>query len=84
MKYRVYEAADGSDLVYCGEFDDLASAQEFAESEPGGLPRSMWDTARAAGHCAGMTAPDGGDEGEDDEPISWHGAEGTYCVVGVD
>lgn len=80
-KYRVYEAEDGCDLVYCGEFDDLTEAQEFAETEPGGLPASMWDTARAAGHCGGQTAPDGG--AEDDEPISWHGTDGTYCVVAV-
>ena len=48
--YRVYEAAVGSDLVFCGELDDLTEARKFANSEPAGLPRSLWDTARVAGH----------------------------------
>jgi hypothetical protein len=79
--YRVYEAADGCDPIFCGEFETLAEAQSVAESEPGGLSRSDWDTARTAGHCAGMTAPGGGVE--DDEPVSWHGESGWHCVVAV-
>jgi hypothetical protein len=79
--YRIYEAPDGCDMSYCGERDTLAEAKAFAETEPTGLQKSLWDTARAAGHCAGKSAPHGGIE--DDEPISWHGASGWHCVVGV-
>jgi hypothetical protein len=81
VRYRVYEAAEGCDPIFCGEYDSLEDAQDAAESEPGGLPKAMWDTARAAGHCAGMTAPGGGEE--DEAPISWHGTAGWHCVVGV-
>lgn len=77
--YRIYDAPEGCDQIFCGEYDTLAEAQEAADGEPGGLPRSMWDTARAAGHCGGLTAPDGGTE--DEEPISWHGE--SHCVVAV-
>lgn len=41
----------------------------------------MWETARKAGHVAGMQAPTGGFE--DQEPMSWHGEEGWHCVVEV-
>lgn len=77
--YRVYEAAEGSDLIFCGEFDDQFTAETVADSAPGGIPRSLWDTARAAGHCAGMVSPEGGVE--DDEPLSWHADH--HCVVQV-
>ena len=80
-KYRVYRAPEGCDSSFCGEYDTLAEAQQAAETEPAGLERSLWDTARAAGHCGGLTAPSGGVE--DDEPISWHGASGWHCVVRV-
>lgn len=79
--WRVYYAPDGCDPSYCGECDTREEAETLAESEPAGLPRAQWDTARTAGHCAGMTAPDGGEE--DEEPASWHGADGWYCVVRV-
>lgn len=79
--YRIYDAPEGSDLSFCGERDTLEEAQQFAETGPVGLERSLWDTVRVAGHFAGMTAPDGGDE--DEEPISWHGASGWHCVVRV-
>lgn len=79
MAYRVYRAPDGCDPMYCGEFDEYDAAVRHAESEPVGLEKCLWQTARAAGHCAGMHAPD--DCEESDEPVSWHGAEGDYCVV---
>jgi hypothetical protein len=78
---RVYEAPEGCDPSFCGEYDTLADAQAAAVTEPAGLEKSLWDTARAAGHCAGMSAPEGGEEGE---PISWHGASGWHCVVPVE
>lgn len=76
--YRVYEAADGCDLVFCGEFETRAKAESVAKREPAGLERSLWDTARAAGHCDGMHAPEGGIE--DDEPETW---QGNHYVVRV-
>ena len=81
VKYRVYEAPDGCDPSFCAECDTLDEATTLADSEPAGLPKSQWDTARAAGHCAGMSAPDGGEE--DEAPISWHGESGWHCVVKV-
>jgi len=80
-KYEVYYAPDGATQQYCGEFDSYEEAAEAAEQEPEGLTESLWETARAAGHVGGMYAPSGGDE--DDEPLSWHGADGFYCVIGV-
>ena len=80
MAYRVYYAPDGSDEAYCGERDTYAEAVAMAETEPDGLERSLWETARAAGHFGGMTAPGCGTEGQ---PISWHGSEGWHCVVEV-
>jgi hypothetical protein len=79
-KYRVYYSPEGSDSQYCGEFESLDEAQEAAESEPDGLEQCLWDTARAAGHCGGLSAPDAGEEGE---PLSWHGTDGWYCVIAV-
>lgn len=79
--YRVYYAPEGNDPAFCGEYATLAEAQAAAEKEPDGLPQSMWQTAHKAGHCAGMTAPEGGVEGEN--PISWHGGEGWHCVCAV-
>lgn len=80
--YRVYEAPEGCSQIFCGEFPTLQEAVACADSEPAGLEKSLWDTARAAGHCGGMSAPEGGEEG--DEPLSWHGAKGNYCVVRVE
>jgi len=80
-KYRVYEAPDGSSLSYCGEYDTYDEAVAAAETESGGLEEAAWATAHAAGHVAGMTAPEGGVEG--DEAISWHGVSGWHCVVEV-
>ena len=69
MTYLVYLALDGCDLEYCGECETLAAAKEYAATSPAGLPRSLWDTARAAGHCAGLHAP----TRESGEPVAWVG-----------
>lgn len=79
-RYRVYDAPEGDDMAFCGEFATKQEAQEFAATQPRGLERSLWDAASAAGHCAGMYAPSGGCEA--DEPLSWHGE--NHCVVAVD
>jgi hypothetical protein len=80
--YRVYRAEDASDPAFCAEYDTRAEAQECAEREPDGLEKSMWETARAAGHVGGQVAPDAAGI-EADEPVSWHGAAGWHCVVAV-
>lgn len=83
--YRVYEAKDGCDPCFVGEYLYLSEAEEAAEAEHGGLPRAMWGTALAAGHCAGQSAPSplAAGEREATEPLSWHGASGWHCVVPV-
>ena len=80
--YRVYLAPDGCDPSYCGEYSTIEEARDVAEREPAGLDACMWETARAAGHCGGMTAPDTAGR-EDRDPLSWHGASGNHCVVRV-
>lgn len=80
--FRVYRWPDGSCPDFCGEYPTLEAAEEAAEGEPAGLPKSEWESARRAGHRDGMTAPDP-DGDEADEPESWHGANGNYCVVRV-
>lgn len=79
--WRVYCCPDGCCASYCGEYDTQEEAEAIAESEPIGLEESLWATARAAGHCAGLTAPD--PDGEEDDPQSWHGAAGYHCVLKV-
>jgi hypothetical protein len=80
--WRVYRSPDGSGQSYCGEYDSLESAQKAADSEPDGLHKYLWDTARAAGHCGGLHSPPS-DGVEDDEPKSWHGKHGWHYVVRV-
>jgi len=79
--YRVHLAREGEGIIYCGDYPDYEQAVAVAESEPDGLPEFCWDNARNAGHQAGMEAPPPGRE--DDDPISWHGKDGYYCVVVV-
>lgn len=81
VRYRVYEAREGHDLVYCGEYPTYDEAVRIAETEPDGLPESLWGTAKSAGHVAGKQAPEAVEECE--EPESWHGREGWHCVVRV-
>jgi len=65
-KFRLYYSPEGCDLSYCGEFGTAAEAEDFADGDPRGLPRSMWDTARAAGGCDRLNAPPtDGEEAED-------------------
>lgn len=80
-RYRIYFAPAGSDLEFLGEFRTLESAIKKANSASCrltvGLPASDWETARAAGQVAGMTAPDIRGE-EEEEPIEWIG---DFCIV---
>jgi hypothetical protein len=81
-KYRVYHAPDGCTPSFCGEYGTRSAAERAAKRQPVGLPQDLWETARAAGHVYGMTAPDTGGV-EADEPIGWYGKEGWHCVVAV-
>lgn len=80
IKYRVELAQDGCDVEFAGDCDTLAEARELAATTPRTLPRSMYDTARAAGHVAGMTAPVGG-SAEPTEPIEWIG---DYAITAIE
>jgi hypothetical protein len=79
-KYRVYDAPDGCDLSFCGEYDTYEAAAEAAEREPHGMPQAMWATGVAA-NDARLSGPDGGEE--ESAPLSWHGAKGWHCVVKI-
>lgn len=61
--YNVYRAADGCDEEYFGFASSLRTARIMCRGSA--LPRSEYGTARAAGHCAGLSAPDKSREIED-------------------
>ncbi len=78
--YNVYHAADGGAAEYYGFAATLDEAKELA-ARGRALQASLWDTARTAGHCDGLAAPD--QTGEDDEVAEWFGADGYDCAVAV-
>jgi len=78
--YNVYHAPDGSDESFLGFVSSLRAARKLA-AHGDELPRSLYDTAQAAGHCAGISAPDKSHEAE--EPAAWFGRGGWYCAVAV-
>ena len=78
--YNVYHAPDGSAPSYYGFVATIDEAKALA-AKGRTLESSLWDTARAAGHCAGLYAPDQSDE--DSEPAEWFGADGYDCAVAV-
>lgn len=77
-RYRLYLAPEGSGMEFCSEHETRMGAALTAERHrPRGLPEAQWDTARAAGHCGGLRAPERSGV-EDDTPMLWCG---DYCVV---
>lgn len=70
--YNVYRLEDGEDPVFLGEATTLAKAKAIAAKRDrnAGLPKSLYGTARAAGHVAGMSAPDG-DELNGQNDVVW-------------
>lgn len=78
--YNVYRAQDGSSPSYYGFAATLEEAKQLA-SKGRSLEESLWDTARTAGHCAGISAPD--QSHEDEEPAAWFGEDGYDCAVAV-
>lgn len=54
--YNVYRAQDGCAEEYFGFASTLRSARKMIRGSA--LPRSLYATARAAGHCGGLSAPD--------------------------
>lgn len=54
--YNVYRAAEGCDEEYFGFASTLRSARKMIRGRA--LPQYLYSTARAAGHCSGMTEPD--------------------------
>ena len=77
--YNVYYAPDGCCETFLGCVDTLEEA--YALEGASGLAESDYGTARAAGHCNGISAPDKAHE--EDEPEEWFGADGYYCAVKV-
>lgn len=75
--YNVYHAPEGSAPSFHGFVTSLWAARHLAATGIA-LEASLFDTARAAGHCAGLTAPTG-DEAE--EPAAWFGR--WDCAVPV-
>lgn len=78
--YNVYHAPDGCCESYIGFARTLREARRMA-ARGNELPQSLYETARAAGHVYGMTAPD--KQGEADSPTAWFGKGGWYCAVAV-
>lgn len=78
--YNVYHAPDGCGESYLGFVTSLRAARRLA-ARGRELPAHLYETARAAGHVAGMTAPDKSHEA--DEPAAWFGRGGWYCAVAV-
>lgn len=79
--YVVMHSPEGSDEEYIGSAKTLEAAREMAaefdRGERGSLEKSLWDTARTAGHCGGISAPP---EMSDDEPIEWLGKDGSINI----
>ena len=77
--YNVYRYADGSSEEFYGFVDTIGEAKELA-SRGKCLEESMYSTARLAGHCGGISAPD--KENEDSEVTEWFGL-GYDCAIAV-
>lgn len=75
--FNVYHAPEGCAEVFLGFAKNLREAQSLVGK--GGLAQSDYGTARAAGHCAGMHAPDKSGEGK--EPWEWLGDD--TCAMPV-
>ena len=79
MNLHVFRAPDGCGETYIGPASSMEEAEALvARHEAGevpGLPDYLYDTAKAAGHCDGISAPP-----ETGGPIAWIGKDGWYCV----
>jgi len=75
--YNVYRCADGCAEEFYGFAKSLAAARRLAKGRS--LAASMYDTARAAGHCGGLEAPDKSSEGG--EVAKWFSQ--YNCAVAV-
>jgi len=79
LGYNVYRAPEGCAETFLGFVETLEEAHSLEGSA--GLPEHLYATARAAGHCDGVAAPD--KSGEAEEPTEWFGRDGSYCAVAV-
>ena len=77
--YNIYHAPDGCAPEFYGRTKTIAAGKSLAAAGRA-LPASLWDTARAAGHCGGLVAPEGR---EAEEPAEWFGGDGYDCAVAV-
>ena len=78
--YHVYHAPDGGGESFLGFASSLRAARRLA-ARGRELEASLYETARVAGHCGGLRAPDTSHEAA--EPAAWFGRGGWYCAVPV-
>jgi len=79
--YNVYEAPDGCCESFLGVVSNLSEAYDLVNSGKVGLEESLYETARTAGHCGGLYAPE--KQHEENEPTEWFGPDGFHCAVAV-
>jgi hypothetical protein len=77
--YNVYYCPEGHGESFIGRVETLAEAWELEGASS--LPECLYDTARTAGHCAGLSAPD--KTGEDLDRAEWFGSAGDHVAVPV-
>lgn len=83
--YNVYDAPKGFSERYIGIAVSVEEARKLAKRFEDGsissLEESLFYTAKIAGHCGGLSAPD--KSGEDDEPAEYTGKNGNIAIVTV-
>ena len=79
LGYAVFCCPEGGDESFLGIVPTLRDARRLAAGGNRGLERCLYDTARLAGHCAGLRAP----PGRYGEPSCWFGRGGYYCACPV-
>jgi hypothetical protein len=75
--YNVYYRPEFGGEEYFGAASSQRAAKKLAQGD--GLCESQYATARAAGQCGGIEAPDS--DGEDERMTIWFGRHGHYCLV---
>ena len=82
--YHVYRAAEGQDESFLGMAETLDDARALAATATEGLPASLYETARAAGHVDGLYAPDkSGEADAESGEHEWAGPQNEHVIVPV-
>ena len=77
LGYAVFRCPEGGDESFLGVASTLAEARRLSSRH--GLARSLWDTARLAGHCGGSYPP----PDHYGEPYAWFGRRGECCACPI-